>query len=406
MFRKRHPQAGARPGTLLIGTDAAPTEVRVVRYSRDRVRCDTPRDVTGLRAELDPGEVTWIDVQGLGDEETLQSLAEQFDIHPLAMEDVVNVPQRPKTEPYAQHLLIIARLVPESGACASRAVQLSMFVGRNYVITFQDQHTRQFEPVLQRIQCPTARLRQNGADYLAYVILDTLVDGYYPLLETIGEQLELLERRVLADPHPELLQQINVAKNRLMNLRRILWPQREAVRSLLSEENELIGEVVRTFLRDTYDHCIQIADVVEMYRELTAGLLNMYLSSVAHRSNEIMKVLTIMSSVFVPLTFVAGIYGMNFEHMPELSLAWSYPLIWCIMGLTALGMLTFFYRKGWIRISRLPTADATAAQGRSTVAAPAASLRVRVLDHDRPRTRDSRLPGAAEAADPSSRKVA
>jgi len=406
MFRKRHPHAGARPGTLLIAEDAVPTKVRVVRYSRNQVQCDTPIEVTGLRASLDQNEVTWIDVQGFADEETLQSLAEQFDIHPLAMEDVVNVPQRPKSEPYAEHLLIIVRLPPDPDRCVSHAVQLSLFVGRNYVITFQDHYSQQFDPVLHRIQCPTARLRGHRADYLAYVILDTAVDGYYPLLETLGEELELLERQVLSDPHPELLQQINVAKNRLMNLRRILWPQREAVRALLSEENELISEVVRTFLRDTYDHCIQIADVVEMYRELAAGLLNMYLSSVAHRSNEIMKVLTIMSSVFVPLTFVAGIYGMNFEHMPELSLAWSYPLVWCVMGITAIGMLGFFYRKGWIRISRLPAGGLPESQGPIARSTSNTSLRLRVLDHDQAFRLDEPTPESTVPPEHQARKTA
>ena len=384
MFRKRHPQAGARPGTLLISEDELTTRIRVVRYSRHGATCESVGEVANLRDSLRSDEVTWIDVQGFADEDTLQSLAEQFQIHPLAMEDVVNVPQRPKCEPHAEHLLIIARLAPDPDSHDHHANQLSIFVGRQYVITFQNRYSDQFDPVLQRIQCPTARLRDHGPDYLAYAILDTAVDHYYPLLESVGEQLETLERRVLADPHPEMLARINRIKNRLMNLRRILWPQREALRSLSSEENELISAEVRTFLRDTYDHCIQIADVVELYRELAAGLLNMYLSAVAHRSNEIMKVLTIMSSVFVPLTFVAGIYGMNFEHMPELGLSWSYPLVWCVMGATALGMLTFFYRKGWIRISRLPDEQSGEGSEEAEVGSNRKpSTQIRVLDHDR-----------------------
>ncbi len=385
MFSKRHPRAGARPGTLLISDDAATTRVRVVRYSRSGVTSETSSDVTNLRDSISPGEVTWIDVQGFADEDVLEDLAEQFEIHPLAMEDVVNVPQRPKSEPYAEHLLIIVRLAPRLDVEDAPANQLSMFIGRDYVITFQNRYSDQFDPVVQRIQCPTARLRENGTDYLAYAILDTAVDRYYPLLEVVGEQLETLERQVLSDPHPDMLRRINKIKNRLMNLRRILWPQREAVRSLLSDENELISEEVRTFLRDTYDHCIQIADVVEMYRELAAGLLTMYLSAVAHRSNEIMKVLTIMSSVFVPLTFVAGIYGMNFEHMPELGLSWSYPLVWCVMGTTAFGMLGFFYRKGWFHISRLPDESPMPSQGTGAGSGSQPSMRIRILDRDQDR---------------------
>ncbi len=399
MFRKHHPQPGSRPGTLLIAPDAPATRVRVVRYSRDSVVDQEISDISEVRLDAPKDEVTWIDVQGFGDEALLQQIAERFHIHPLAMEDVVNAPQRPKAELYSGQLLIIVRIVTMPTAMDVGVSQLGMIVGPQYVITFQDQYNDRFEPVLQRIARPTARLRQNGPSYLAYAILDTAVDAAYPVLESLGEQLEWLERQVIANPQPQLLSQVNRIRNRLVDVRRATWPQRDAVQALLVIDNDLIRDEVKVFLRDTYDHCVQTAEVIEMYRETASGLLNTYLSSVAHRSNEVMKVLTMMSSIFVPLTFIAGIYGMNFEHMPELSLTWMYPGVWCVMLATAAGMLWFFRRRGWISISRLNDAqhlDEAASPDLRNQPSPAA--RVRILEHDQlaPGRSDSTPPDGSQ----------
>ncbi len=353
MFRKRHPQAGARPGTLLIDADASAPRIRVVQFSPEAVTEKEVDDASALSDCLPADRVTWIDVQGLGDEETLQTIAQQFHIHPLAMEDVVNVPQRPKAEAYSEQILIIARTVTMPTPSQLEAEQLSMIVGPHYVVTFQLRYGDRLEPVRHRILNPDSRLRSCGADYLVYALLDTAVDALYPVLAAMGEQLESLESQILSSPHPSVLGHINTIRNQLMRLRRTIWPQRDAVRFLLSGDNPLIGENARTFLRDTLDHCEQMADVVEMYRETATGLLNTYMSAVAHRSNEVMKVLTIISSIFVPMTFVAGVYGMNFENMPELGLAWSYPVVWGIMLTLAVGMLSYFWRKGWLSISPL-----------------------------------------------------
>ena len=198
---------------------------------------------------------------------------------------------------------------------------------------------------------PTSRLRSHGPDYLAYALIDIAVDAIFPILEITGEQIDELEERVIVDPHPALIKEITKLKNQLLNLRRTIWPQREAIHHLIVEENSLIGETVRTFLRDTYNHCVQTGDVVEMYREVATGLLNTYVSSVAHRSNEVMTVLTIVSTIFVPLTFVAGIYGMNFDNMPELGSRYGYPLCVGTMVFIATSLLAFFYRKSWINLS-------------------------------------------------------
>ena len=322
----------------------------------------------------------WVDVQGFSDESVLHEIAVRFKIHPLAMEDVVNVPQRSKAEPYGEQMLIIARLIAIPDDDEVHLSQLGIFVGSNYVITFEDQPNNRLDPVRSRIANPTARLRGGGAGYLAYALLDTAVDAAYPVLEILGEQLESLEREVIADPRPALLKQVNLVRNRLVNVRRAIWPQRDAVQALLVTDCKVIDDDIKIFLRDTYDHCVQTAEVVEMYREMASGLLNTYMSSVAHRSNEVMKVLTIMSSIFVPLTFVAGIYGMNFEHMPELSYAYSYPFVWGVMVMTAFVMLWFFHKRGWIQIADLNEAKKKAAKqsksNRNT------EVQTRVLEHD------------------------
>ena len=381
MFRKHHPQPGARPGTLLITPDAAETRIRCVRYSRDSATDQEVTQVAEIPDDLQDNEVIWIDVQGFNDQAVLHDLASRFNIHPLAMEDVVNVPQRSKAELYGEQILIIARLISIPNDEEVHLSQLGIIVGSNYVITFEDQPNDRLEPVRTRITNPSARLRGSGAGYLAYAILDTTVDAAYPVLEVLGEQLESLEREVISDPRPSLLKQVNLVRNRLVNVRRAIWPQRDAVQSLLVTDSKVIDDDIKIFLRDTYDHCMQTAEVVEMYREMASGLLNTYMSSVAHRSNEVMKVLTIMSSIFVPLTFVAGIYGMNFENMPELGYRWSYPFIWGIMLSMAIGMLWFFYKRGWIHVADLNDSRNQTAEGSLGNETPPL-LRTHVLEHD------------------------
>jgi magnesium transporter len=348
MFKKLHPQAGARPGTLHVPDDALPPRIRLVHYTQETVDIEEITDPNLLWQRAAADGISWIDVQGLGDVELLQLLGDAFDIHPLAMEDVVNIPQRPKTEVYGEQQLVICRVIHPHGVLEWDIEQIGIIIGPDYVITFQHRYGEMLEPVRRRIEQRTARLRSSGSDYLAYAIIDTIIDGYYPVLETVGDQLERLEELVIQEPCPALLRDLNRIKNRIVNLRRSIWPQREAIYALVHESNDLVSEPVQLFLRDTLDHCVQTTEVIEMYREMVTGLVNMYLSSVGQRTNEVMKVLTIMASVFIPLTFVAGIYGMNFEYMPELQYRWSYPLVWGVMGGTVGAMLWYFHRKGWI----------------------------------------------------------
>ncbi len=348
VFAKRHPKVGARPGTLVIPKEAPPPAIHVITYSTAQVREIDVADPDELQEAFDESNVTWVDIQGFGDRALMQKVGEVFDLHPLLLEDVVNVPQRPKSEGYGDQLLVIVRMVHIDERGVLQMEQLSVVIGKSYVLTFQERPGDVLDPVRKRIREGTGRLFKHGSDYLAYALIDTIVDAYYPVLEAIGDQLESLEEEVIVNPTPALLSRLNRLKNRLVNLRRGIWPQREAVNSMVRGDYARITEEVRIYLRDTHDHCVQTSEVTEMYREMVTGLMNTYLSSIANRTNEVMKVLTIVATIFIPLTFLAGIYGMNFDHMPELHVWWFYPIIWVTMLLVAGGMLGFFWQKGWI----------------------------------------------------------
>ena len=381
MFKKRHPSVGARPGTLVVSETAPRPQIRVMKYGPDSVHEFDVEEASELAGLVDEDSVTWIDVQGLGDEATLLTIAQQLDIHPLAMEDIVNTPQRPSVAAHDKRLLIICRMANCLSASRLEMEQCSIVLSQGLVITFQETYGDIFDPVRRRIRTDGSRLRRFGADYLAYALLDTIVDAYYPILERLGDRLEYLENEAIDRPVPELLRQLIRLKNRLVDFRRIVWAQREMVRALSYEDTPLIGGKVREFVRDVYDHCVQTAEVVESYREMTTGLMNTYLSSVGQRTNEVMKVLTIMSSVFIPLTFLAGIYGMNFEHMPELSWRGSYPALLLTMLITGAGMMWFFFKLGWLGRA---TGKADLVWEEMTKPASTHVMSLAVLDHDVP----------------------
>ena len=347
MFRKRHPPVGSKPGTLVINAGAERPLIHVTKYKPEHLEEHDLAAVGDLSSLLEDNTVCWIDVQGLGDEKVLRDFAEMFSIHPLALEDVVNVPQRPKVERFEKHTLCLTRMALLRDEQIDRE-QVSIFLGSNYVLTFQERAGDVFDPVRARIRQGGPILRSSGPSYLAYALLDAVIDGYYPIMEMFGEKLEELEDKIVAEPRPAVLHEIHQAKRDLLALRRGIWPQREAVNTLIRDENPLITDTVRVYLRDCYDHCVQIMDAVETYRELAGGLMDVYLSSIGNRQNEVMKVLTIMASIFIPLTFMAGIYGMNFQNMPELQSAWGYPFLLAAMVVVAAGMIWFFRRKGWI----------------------------------------------------------
>lgn len=348
MFKKSHPRVGARPGTLAIADDAPPPQIHIMRFTPDRMWEAAVLQTDALKFEPQENEITWVDVQGFGDARRIREIGALFHLHPLAMEDVVNVPQRPKAEAYEEHLLIVVKMVDIGEPGHLHMEQVSIVLGKNYVLTFQEQYGDVLDPVRKRLRTARGQHRKMGADYLAYSIFDTIVDAYYPVLEEIGNFMEDMEDEVLENPTPHLLRDLHQVRNRLTNLRRAIWPQREAAGRLCRDDHPLISHDVQIYLRDTHDHCVQTSEVVEMYREMASGLMNTYLSAVANRTNEVMKVLTIVSTIFIPLTFIAGVYGMNFEYMPELHVRWAYPLIWLTMLGTAGLMALFFVKKGWL----------------------------------------------------------
>ena len=348
MRKVRKPAIGARPGTLAIDPGASKPVVRVLSYDANEIQEHESLGLDDVRRLAGTGRKLWVDVQGLGDEQFLRGLAEIFSIHELALEDVVHVPIRPKAEAYENNLLVVTRMLKSSDAHQLDIEQVSLFIGKDYVLTFQERFGDVLDPVRQRLRIQKSRVRTLPSDYLGYAILDTIIDAYYPVVESMGDRIERLEERVLAEASPKSLRKLNAIKGQLLALRRAITPQREAVNALIRDENELVSQTVRVYLRDTYDHIVQTSEAVETARELVNGLMNTYLSVVSNRMNEVMKVLTIVASIFVPLTFMAGIYGMNFEFMPELRVKWAYPLLLGAMGLVVTGMVTYFWRKGWI----------------------------------------------------------
>jgi magnesium transporter len=348
-------EPGSIPGTLSIEADASPPVIFLIDYNATnavRVKIDQPEDCAPY---LDSESVSWVDVQGLGNENVLRRVGEVFDLHPLVLEDVVNVPQRPKIDEYGDQVLFIARMVtPKENGRGFVAEQVSLILGKHYLLTVQEEPDYDcFGPVRERIRSAKGTIRQHGADYLAYALIDAIIDGFFPVLEDYGEALEELEDEVVESPTRQSLEKIHRIKRELLALRRAIWPQRDAINSLIRDCHDLISEEVRVYLRDCYDHTVQVIDMVETYREVASSLMDVYVSSVGNRMNEVMKVLTIVSTIFIPLTFIAGVYGMNFNpdaspfNMPELNWYWGYPLCWLVMIAVALVMVLYFKRRGW-----------------------------------------------------------
>jgi len=347
MFRKRHPAPGAVPGSMVIPAEALPPRIHVIDYGGERFEerdVDDAKELVRYRASA---TTTWVDVQGLGDQDVLQELGAIFSMHPLALADTVNVPQRPKVESYQDNLLIITRMVRMPEPPALEAEQLGILLGPDYVVTFQEHYGDVLDPVRVRLRL-NGTIRQAGADYLAYAILDAVIDGYYPVLEELADHFEEIEEEVISRSGATTLRAIHFLKRELLALHRGIWPQRDAINSLLRDPQPLVSDSVRVYLRDCYDHAIQVSDVVETYRELATSLMDMHLSSASNRLNEVMKVLTIIATIFIPLSFIAGVYGMNFAYMPELHLRWGYPAVWLVMLAVGGGLLLYFYRRGWL----------------------------------------------------------
>jgi len=292
--------------------------------------------------------VSWINIDGLHDIELLEKLGKGFEIHPLILEDILSTGQRPKFEDYEKYIFIVLKMISFSGENQSVEVeQVSLILGPNYVISFQERVGDVFDQVRDRIRNAKGRIRKMGPDYLAYSLIDAVVDNYFVILEKLGEKIESMEEEVVGDPTEKTVQQIHTLKREMISLRKSIWPLRELIAGLQKSESSLIKETTDIYLRDVYDHTIQIIDTIESFRDMVSGMLDIYLSSLSNKMNAVMKVLTIIATLFIPLTFVAGIYGMNFEYMPELKVRWGYGAVWLVMITIAVIMLFYFRRKKW-----------------------------------------------------------
>jgi magnesium transporter len=344
-IHKRAPP-GSAPGTLIADPLAGKPVLRAFGCGPQGSEELAPvrlEDLPALRARH---PLVWLNVDGLGDAQVVRALGELFGLHPLALEDVLNTHQRSKVEEYPGQMFFVARMMQEGeGLCTD---QLSLFFGPGWVVTFQEHPGDDFDPLRVRLRNREPELCGRGSDYLAYALIDAVVDGYFPALEQLGERVEALEEEALHHPLPRTLHGIHELKGDLLLVRRAVWPMREAVHGLVRQEHANITADTRLHLNDCYDHTVQVMDLVENYRDIASSLVEIYLSAISNRLNEVMKVLTIITTIFIPLSFIAGVYGMNFDGMPELHSRWGYPLTLAAMGLVALALIFFFRRKGWI----------------------------------------------------------
>ncbi|MFX1389933.1 MAG: magnesium/cobalt transporter CorA [Promethearchaeota archaeon] len=348
---KRKKKIGLPPGTLIYTGDkiAEKTTIKLTDYNENLYNLKEFEDIQINLTKIESPFIRWIDVYGIAKVKVIEEIGHQFDLHPLVLEDILSPNQRSKLEDYGNYIFaVLKKLIWNPETQDFEHEQISLILGENYVISFQERDTKIFNPIYERIQVPKGRVRMMGADYLFYVLIDIIIDDYFIVLEKVGEEIENLEDTLIKNPEPETLQYIYRLKRSSIELRKSIWPIREVINKLQREQSNLIKDDLQIYLRDIYDHVFRITDLLENYRDIIFGMLDMYLSSVSNRMNDIMKVLTIISTVFIPLSFLAGFYGMNFLYMPEFSNPLAYPLLIIIMITIALVMLYFFKRKRWI----------------------------------------------------------
>ena len=351
VIKKRSSKAGLPPGTLVHVGEKKIESARITFIDYDEQSFEE-KQVAKIEECLklkDTSTVSWINIDGLHDIELLEKLGKGFGLHPLVLEDILSTGQRPKFEDYEKYIFIVLKMLSFSGENQSVGVeQVSLILGPNYVISFQERVGDVFDQVRDRIRNAKGRVRKMGPDYLAYSLIDGVVDNYFVILERFGEKIESMEEEVIGDPTEKTVQQIHSLKREMISLRKSIWPLRELIGGIQKSESSLINETTDVYLRDVYDHTIQIIDTIESFRDMVSGMLDIYLSSLSNRMNAVMKVLTIIATLFIPLTFVAGIYGMNFEYMPELKVKWAYGAVWLVMITIAVIMLFYFRRKKWL----------------------------------------------------------
>lgn len=350
-IKKRSRKAGMSPGSLIhIGEQRLErTRLSVIQYGPGGVSEERDATVERCAACRDGQGVSWIDVEGIHDVAKLEELGRLFNLHPLVMEDILSTDQRPKAEDYGDYVYVVLRMLCfDARKNEVVADQVSIVLGKNFVISFQEGELDVFDPLRARIREGKGRIRGMGADYLAYALVDAIVDNFFVILEKIGDEIDAIEDELTSVSSEGTIRKIYRMKRDMLFLRKCVWPLRELVGALERGESGLVGAPVRTFLRDVHDHAVYLVDTVETFRDMLSGMIETYLSSQSFRMNEVIKVLTIIATIFIPLTFVAGVYGMNFRHMPELAWRLGYPAVLLVMAGVAGGMLLFFRRRGWL----------------------------------------------------------
>lgn len=352
LIKKRSRKAGLPPGSLIHIGDKKKEEVKitVIDYDEGNFQEKVIAEIQECFTFKDKPTVTWINVDGIHKVEIPEKLGECYGFHPLIIEDILNSDQRPKMEDFGDYIYIVLKMLNlDSRTNSIISEQISLILGPNFVISFQEGYEGDvFNPVRERLRAGKGKIRKMGADYLAYSLIDSIVDNYFIILEKLGEKIESLEERLVTNPTGNVLREIHNLKREMLFLRKSVWPLREVISTMAKGESSLIHPSTGIYLRDIYDHTIHVVDTIETFRDMVSGMLDIYLSSMSNRMNAVMKVLTIIATIFMPLTFLAGVYGMNFKHMPELEWKFGYPLIVLVMLIVVLIMLYFFRKKKWI----------------------------------------------------------
>jgi magnesium transporter len=352
LITRRSNKIGLPPGSLVhVGeAPAKKTSISVFEYKGNHFQEEHLDSLEACFTFKNNKNVTWIDVDGIHEPETFKRLGECYGFHPLVLEDIMATDQRPKMDDFSDYLFIVLKMIDYSSIKGEIEIeQVSFILGKNYLFSFQEgKDVDVFDHVRQRIRNGKGRIRQMGPDYLLYALIDAVVDNYFSVLEKLGEDIEAIEEKLITDPEPETLRVIHRLKREMIYLRKSVWPLREVINVLERHESKLIKESTSIYLRDIYDHTIQVIDTIETYRDMLSGMLDIYLTSINNRLNSVMKVLTVIATIFMPLSFIAGVYGMNFKFMPELEWKWSYPVVMCSMAAIALWMLSIFRKKKWL----------------------------------------------------------
>jgi magnesium transporter len=357
LLARRRPPAGSRPGTFVLPGDTCATSIRALVFGEGRSEERVVTSSAELANAANAPGVTWIEIEGLGDGSVLHWLRDALGVHPLAVADIANIGQRPKFEDYGERDLVISQLVMIDDDQGIVLEQVSLVIGPGWVVTVLERPRPVFDPIRERIRSGTALICRMQQDFLAYALLDALIDTYFPFVEQIGEVLNDLEDEVTERPNQVTLSHLHAVRRSLLTVHRVMWRQRDAFSQIMRDDRSPFGDAVRVYLRDLFDHALQVLDAIETYRDISVGLADLYYSSVSNRLNEVMRTLTVISTIFIPLTFLVGVYGMNFENMPELKTRTGYFVLWGVMLVIAAALLYGFKRRGWLERTGRPPRD-------------------------------------------------